>query len=207
MPTEIPVRKRDLEMTLQGIDPHPNPKALLEQYTIPAKLAAQILFHACYTYGDISGKSVIDLGTGTGRLALGAVMLGAKSVVGVDIDLDSLQTAAETSRRLNLEVSWVNSDITSLQGKFDTVLMNPPFGTKIRHNDLKFLHAALNLGRRIYSIHKSTTTPFISRWLKEKKAEPESIIKTEIPIAHQFTFHRRKRYFVEVEVIRILRTA
>ena len=206
MSTEISVRKRDLEIALQHVAPHPNPKARLEQYTIPADLAAQILFHACYTYGDIREKSVIDLGTGTGRLALGAAMLGAKSVVGVDIDPDPLKAAAASSRRLSLEVSWVNSDITSLQGKFDTILMNPPFGTKIRHTDLNFLQAALNLGTKIYSIHKSKTAPFISRWLKEKRAEPESIIKTEMPIAHQFTFHRKKRYFVEVEVIRILHT-
>lgn len=202
---EIPVRKRDLEIALQGILPHPNPKVFLEQYTIPADLAAHILFHACYTYGDIKEKSVIDLGAGTGRLALGAMMLGAKSVVGVDIDPESLQCALETSRRLGLEVGWVLSDISSLQGKFDTVLMNPPFGTKSRHNDIRFLRVALDVGKKIYSIHKSTTLSFISRWLEEKKAKAESIIKTEMPIGHQFAFHKKKRYFVEVDVLRILR--
>jgi putative methylase len=205
--TEIPLRKRDLEIALQSVVPHPNPKVLLEQYTIPSDLAAHILFYACYTYGDIRGKSVIDLGTGSGRLALGAVMLGAKSVVGVDIDPESLQSALANSRRLGLEVDWVISDITSLQGRFDTVLMNPPFGTKNRHNDVRFLRVALDLGKIIYSIHKSTTMSFISRWLKEKNARSESIIKTEMPIGHQFVFHRKKRYFVEVEAIRIRRTS
>ena len=51
--SEILIRKRDLEIILQGIPAHLNPKVKLEQYTIPANLAADILFHACYTYGDI----------------------------------------------------------------------------------------------------------------------------------------------------------
>ena len=204
---EIPVRKRDLEIALQRVVPHPNPKVLLEQYTIPSDLAAHILFYACYTYGDIRGKSVIDLGTGSGRLALGAVMLGAKFVVGVDIDPESLQNALANSRRLGLEADWVISDISSLQGRFNTVLMNPPFGTKRRHNDVRFLRVALDLGEIIYSIHKATTMSFISRWLKEKNVTSESIIKTEMPIEHQFAFHRKRRYFVEVEVIRIRRTS
>lgn len=42
---------------------------------------------------------------------------------------------------------------------FDTVIMNPPFGTK--HNagmDLRFLETAIGLARTaVYSLHKSST--------------------------------------------------
>ena len=203
--SEILIRKRDLEIILQSIPAHQNPKIKLEQYTIPADLAADILFRACHTYGDIHGKSVIDLGTGTGRLALGAMMLGAQSVVGIDIDLDSLQTARFNSKRLELEADWLLSDIASLHGLFDTVLMNPPFGTKRVHSDIKFLRAALNIGSVIYSIHKSTTISFLSRWLQDQNAKSETIIETRMPIRHQFTFHTKKQYFVKVHVIRIHR--
>ena len=203
--SEILIRKRDLEIILQSIPAHLNPKIKLEQYTIPANLAADILFHACYTYGDIHGRSVIDLGTGTGRLALGAMILGAQSVVGIDIDLESLQTARLNSRKLELEVDWLLSDTASLHGLFDTVLMNPPFGTKRPHSDVKFLRAALNMGNVIYSIHKSSTISFLSRWLKDQNANFETIIETRMPIGHQFTFHTKKRYFVKVHVIRIHR--
>lgn len=202
----IPVRKRDLEISLQGIPTNSNPKVILEQYSIPADLAADILFHACYTYRDIQERSVIDLGTGTGRLALGAMMLGAQSVVGVDVDLESLQIAQASSKRLGINVDWLLSDIaSSLHGMFDTVLMNPPFGTKRRHMDLAFLRAALTIGRNIYTIHKSSTISFISRWLKEHNIDFEMLMETSIPIEHRFVFHTRKRYFVKVHVIRIHR--
>jgi len=203
--SEILIRKRDLEIILQSIPAHLNPKIKLEQYTIPADLAADILFHACYTYGDIHGRSVIDLGTGTGRLALGATILGAQSVVGIDIDLESLQTARFNSKKLELEADWLLSDTASLHGLFDTVLMNPPFGTKRPHSDIKFLRAALNMGKVIYSIHKSSTISFLSRWLKDQNVHSETIIETRMPIGHQFTFHTKKRYFVKVHVIRIHR--
>lgn len=43
--------------------------------------------------------------------------------------------------------------------QFDTVLMNPPFGTK--HNegiDMKFLEVALKLSNNaVYSLHKTST--------------------------------------------------
>ena len=67
----ITIRKHDLAIRLQTVESHPRPNVALEQYAVPADLAAEILFRACYEFGDIEGKLVIDLGTGTGRLSLG----------------------------------------------------------------------------------------------------------------------------------------
>jgi len=199
----IPVRKRDLEIILQSIPKHPNPKANLEQYTIPADLASEILFQACYTFGDVSEKSVIDLGSGTGRLALGAKMLNAKCVTGVDLDLEAIQSGQVNAKRMGLKINWLLTDISSVHGLFDTVIMNPPFGTKRPHNDVKFLHAALNLGKVIYSIHKSVTMQFLSEWVTRQGASLEKLVETRMPIEHQFPFHMKKRSFVNVQVIRI----
>ena len=203
--TEISVRKRDLEIILQGIAPHPNPKISLEQYTTPADFAAELLFRACYEHEDIAGKSVIDLGTGTGRLAIGASVLGAKYVLGIDIDLESLQTAWSNSRRLGTNTDWALSDIDSIRGNFDTVIMNPPFGTKREHSDIKFLQVAMRLGKVIYSIHKSATYSFLSRWLRDHGAKFETVMVTEMALGHQFPFHNKQRYPVNVQVFRIKR--
>ncbi len=75
------IRKLDLELFLSKIKPQPTPKVSLEQYTISESIAATLLHIATYTNNDIVGKNIIDLGCGTGRLALGAAYMGAKSVI------------------------------------------------------------------------------------------------------------------------------
>lgn len=202
-PRQILVRKRDLAIKLQQVSTHPDPKASLEQYTVPAGLAASILFEACYVYDDIEKKFVIDLGTGTGRLALGASILGAGYVVGIDLDQASLCVAARNARLLGLHPDWVSGDIESLHGSVDTVLMNPPFGTKQRHADVHFLQVALALGTVVYSIHKSSTRRFLIRWLREQGGSTARILSAKMEIPHQFTFHRKQRHEVQVDVFRI----
>jgi putative methylase len=201
----IQIRKRDLAIKLQKISPHPKPRVALEQYTIPADLAAEILFTACYVYGDIYGKHVIDLGTGTGRLAVGASLLNAEYVVGIDIDPLSLALAAKTSKSFGVHVDWVLANATTLRGRVDTVVMNPPFGTKQPHADLNFLGIALGIGNVVYSIHKSSTRAFLSQWLQERGYEASEILTSRLEIPHQFKFHRKEREFVKVCVIRIRR--
>ena len=89
------IRKLDLELFLSKVAAQPSPKAKLEQYTLSPSVAATILYMAAYTDNDIIGKSVVDLGCGTGRLALGAAYLGAKNVVGIDVDRLAIKTAVE----------------------------------------------------------------------------------------------------------------
>jgi putative methylase len=201
----ISIRKRELAIRLQATLSHPSPTASLEQYAIPADLAAQILFTACYVHGDIEGRRIADLGTGTGRLALGALMLGADYVVGVDIDTTSLRVAVENSQRLGLKPDWVLGDIATLRGPFDTIIMNPPFGTRKPHADLHFVEDAIDIAHVVYSIHKSSTRRFITRWLSSRRTRFQVIESAKMEISHQFDFHRKRRRYIEVDVYRIER--
>ena len=206
LPTRnIQVRKHDLAIALQKIKPHPHPILALEQYTIPADLAAEILFTACYVHDDIKNKDVLDLGTGTGRLALGASILGASYVVGVDIDAASLKLASTAERSLRAHVDFILGEIGTLRGTVDTVLMNPPFGTKRPHADMEFLQSALRLGNTIYTIHKSSTRKFLERWLADHELKFQQILATEMIIPHQFNFHKKARKPVEIDVLRVSR--
>ena len=197
------IRKRDLTIKLQQVMSHPEPQVALEQYTIPADLAADILFEACYVYDDIENKSVADLGTGTGRLALGASMLGAGYVVGIDLDPTSLCVASRNAKLLGIHPDWVCGVVEGLRGKVDTVLMNPPFGTKQPHADIHFLQIALALGTTVYSIHKSSTREYLTRWLQGRANKTERILSTRMEIPHQFSFHTKRSRKVEVDVFRI----
>lgn len=204
MPTRsISIRKRELAKILQSIASHPEPKARLEQYTIPADLAAEILFHACNFHEDIEGKSVLDMGTGTGRLAIGASVLGAAYVIGIDLDQSSLNVASSNCKRLSQDVEWILGDIRTMRGRVDTVLMNPPFGTRRVHADVEFLQVALELGRIIYSIHKTPTRQFLQSWLQRHGANGTVVLSGDFEIPHQFSFHTKERRSVAVDVFRI----
>ena len=171
------IRKIELERFLSRIKPHPSPSANLEQYTISEAVAALMLYAAAYANNDIVGKSVVDLGCGTGRLALGACFLGARCVVGVDVDKAAVRIASEASRQAGLKegVQWVIGDIDAVRGTFDTVLQNPPFGVQTRAADRKFLEKALEIGDSVYSLHNH---PCLDRQLiKKLKADTGSLVR------------------------------
>ena len=217
------IRKLDLETLLSQIEPHPSPKPSLEQYTIPANAAATVLYIAAYTYNDIVGKTVLDLGCGTGRLALGAAFLGAEQVVGVDIDKTAVKVAFENSEKTGLKnrVQWIVADIGAIHGKFDTVIQNPPFGVQKRKADRKFLKKALQVGKSIYSLHKSSnrddaitkklkasrtntvlvfSSNFIKRFVERHNGKIKAVYPMLMMIPHMFNFHTKRRHEFVVDL-------
>jgi len=222
------VRKLDLELLLSQIAPHPSPKPSLEQYTIPADVAATMLHIAAYSYGDIVGKTVLDLGCGTGRLALGAAFLGAKQVVGVDIDRDAVKVAFENSVRTNLKekVQWIAGDIDVIHGNFDAVLQNPPFGVQRRKADRKFLEKALETAKIIYSLHKCpekdkafikklkasktsvapvAPSPFLEQFIERRGGKIKAVYAVIMTIPHMFSFHTKRKHEFVVDLFVIER--
>jgi putative methylase len=217
------VRKLDLELMLSQIEPYSCPSPSLEQYTISIDTAATMLYIAEYSHEDIAGKRVIDLGCGTGRLALGAAFLGAKEVVGVDIDRNAVEAASRSSAKIGLndKTAWVISDIDSIRGHFDTVLQNPPFGIQSRHADRKFIAKALELGDVVYSIHKSpgdeallvkklkvcsdgatriSPSPFMEKFVEANGGRVDSVYALLMTIPHMFNFHTKRKHEFPVDL-------
>ena len=201
------VRRLDLERALQQAEPHPSPKASLEQYTIPVEVASEILFLAAHMNEDIIGKTIVDLGCGSGRLAIGAAFLGAKEAVGIDIDRSAVKKAQESAKKLSLKdrLNWVVGDIDVLHGEFDTALQNPPFGVQRRTADRRFVLKALTLASRIYSLHKGgeTNRAFIKRFIESNGGKVTSIFQMKFNIPRMFKFHTERRHEVDVDLYRI----
>ncbi|MDE6692766.1 MAG: 50S ribosomal protein L11 methyltransferase [Muribaculaceae bacterium] len=64
---------------------------------------------------DLEGKSVIDMGTGTGILAILAAMRGAEPVYGIEIDGFAYDNAVENTKLNNhAEITLINSDASAL---------------------------------------------------------------------------------------------
>jgi len=203
------VRRLDLERLLLKIEPHPSPKAFLEQYTVPAEVASEMLFIAAYTNDDIIGKAVVDLGCGTGRLAIGAAFLGAREAIGIDVDRLGVGKAKENAESLALidKLSWIVGDIGVLHGKFDTVLQNPPFGVQRRTADRGFLLKALELAPVVYSLHKGgeSNRAFIKRFIEANEGKVTSVFQMRLDVPWMFKFHTRRRHEVSVDLYRIER--
>jgi len=68
------------------------------------------------TLPDLSGKRVLDLGSGTGILAIAALKLGAASVLCVDIDSAAVKTAQQ-----NCQVNQVDERALHVCGTLDDI--------------------------------------------------------------------------------------
>jgi len=73
------------------------------------------------------GEKVLDIGTGTGVLAIAAVKLGVKSCVAIDNDDWSIDTARENNNKNDTgsEIELVKGDLTSIpNSEFDIIVAN-----------------------------------------------------------------------------------
>lgn len=204
MADKTKLSKRQLEIQLGRLKILEKPNLKLEQYPVSSEVASELLYMAGFEHNDLDGR-VIDLGTGTGSLAIGAALMGARKVVGVDTDERALALARENSETAGLQVEWVKSDIEKVSGRFDTVIMNPPFGTRTSHADTEFLKKAIELAPVAYSIHKSSTRDFLLQFMTKLGAQVDQVRSMRMAIPHLFEFHEKKTSTVEVDLYRIRR--
>ena len=206
------VKRKDLEIFLEQLEKVAKPKLELEQYPTPARVAADMLWFAGIEHDDIIGKNVLDLGCGSGTLAIGAAYMGAEEVTGLDIDCDSITIAKRNSSNFSLKekCNWICMSVENCKLKnIDTVIMNPPFGMRKESlsKDRTFIEVALNLTKTIYTIvpYADKTREFFKEHLKELGAEIDKIVQMEFEIKHQFDFHKKEKHMTVVDLYRIVK--
>ena len=162
-------------------------------------------------YDEFEGQTVVDLGCGTGMLSIGAAILGAQHVIGIDVDVDALDIALTNVQEFEapLPIDLVRCDVTSLSRlnrlAADTVIMNPPFGTRARGADVRFLRAAFQISRNtVYSLHKSSTREHIARVAQQElgatSAEVLAQLRYDLPAT--YSFHRQQSKDIDVDLWR-----
>jgi putative methylase len=196
------VKKKALEMALSQIPAHTSPTPQLEQYMTPADIASDVLFFA-HLMGDIKDKFVIDLGCGTGIFAIGAKLMGAREVIGIDVDDKAITIARDTAKKLKVGVDFQVCEINDFKKECDCVLQNPPFGAQKRHADRPFITKALDISNVVYSLHLTKTKRFIEKEAKRLKAVITHTQNYKFEIKHTFHFHTDEIKFFDVMMFRI----
>ncbi|MHB9286187.1 METTL5 family protein [Halobacteriales archaeon Cl-PHB] len=201
--------KSQLTQQLGVVAGFDDPRVDLEQYRTPPELAAHLV-HTADLQGDVQGRTIVDLGCGTGMLALGAALRGPLSVVGLDLDPGPLATARKNERRVasTTPVSWIRADATRAPlcptGP-TTVLMNPPFGAQSgnEHADREFLETTATIADVSYSIHNADSDGFVEAFADDNGGEVTHAFQAEFDLPRQYDHHEADRRTIDAEVFRI----
>lgn len=199
------MKMKELEMALSRLPRFPQPKPELEQVATPASIAARVLYSALGNH-DLADHRVLDLGCGTGTFAIGAALLGASHVAGVEKDPDALALAREAACQLGADVDWYCKDVSGFDGDFDTVIMNPPFGAQKSRADRPFLETAFRCARVVYSMHLAETRNFVELVAGKNGFELDAEQTFLFPVSNVFSFHTKGVVEVPVALVRMVQS-
>ena len=198
--------KKALAVLLSRLEGFSSPKVGVEQYSTDPEIAAEVLWQA-YMKGDI-GKVSVDLGSGPGMLGMGLLVLGAQKVYFVDFDQKVMEIAkgnmAKVKSEYNLsgEAVFLWQDVNDFKEGVDLVVMNPPFGVKVRHADREFLKKAFEVGKVVYSFHKTESKKFLERFAKDNNFEITNVFDFSFPLKATMPFHSKRIKRISVSCFR-----
>ncbi len=194
------MRRSELIRILSRVPGPDRPRADLEQVVTAPERAADLL-EATAVDGGLAGRSVVDLGSGTGRLAIGAALLGARPVVAVEVDAELLKVAEPAARAAGVVVDFRLLDAREYRGMADVVVMNPPFGAQRRGADRPFWDAAFATARRgIFAFALSESRTFIARRAVARSAQIVATRPVAWELPRTFAHHSRGRVKLDVDL-------
>lgn len=100
-----------------------------ENTLIPRGDTELLVENAIATINNSGFNSVLDIGTGTGAIAISvAKYTDVKNVTAVDISEGAIEVAKINAENNNVNVNFVKSNLfENVVGKFDIILSNPPY--------------------------------------------------------------------------------
>ncbi len=205
---ELNITKKKLSILLSQLKEFEKSDTRLEQYPTDPEIAAESLWFAMMQ-GDVKGKIIADLGSGTGILGLGALMLGARKACLIDIDSEAIelgvtnQKLLEEKTGMQLKASFSAGDINVFSQETDTVIMNPPFGTKQKSKDAQFLLKSTTIAPVIYTFHKASTKKYIDKLIKENGYKTTHYKEYDFPLKQTMLQHKKRIKRIRVGMWRI----
>ena len=210
------ISKKEFIFRIQNTETFIEPKVELEQYSIDASCAVDIIYIAGFEFNDINQKIIVDLGAGTGRLSIASTFFNPAYVLSVDIDLSALFILKKNIKKLQLEniIFPICTDVKYFEiSKFllpknsqITTIMNPPFGVKKRTADRIFLERAFAFSNIVYSIHLANkgVHNFISNFIRKYNWKIDYVLPFNMILERSFQFHEQKKKKINVNLYRFI---
>lgn len=211
------INKKELIFQIERTETFTDPKIQLEQYTIDATSAVDIIYCAGFEFNDINQKLIVDLGAGTGRLSIASSFFNPIYILSVDIDFNTLYILQKNVKKLNLERKifpicadvkhFDISKIVLLRNLKITTIMNPPFGVQKKTADRKFLECAFLFSDVIYSVHLANKKVhnFISNFVRKNNWLIDYVFPFDMLLEKSFQFHKYKTKQIKVNVYRFIK--
>ena len=213
----IDINKKEIVFQIERTETFTDPKIQLEQYSINAACAVDIIFCAGFEFNDINNKFIVDLGTGTGRLSIASSFFNPIYILSVDIDFNALKILQKNIKKLKLEkkifpmcADVKHFDISKIvlpRNLKITTIMNPPFGVQKKTADRKFLECAFLFSDIIYSIHLANEKVhnFISNFLRKNNWLIDYVFPFDMLLQKSFQFHKYKTKKIKVNLYRFIK--
>ena len=112
---------------------------------IPRPETAELVNFCAALYDTDSKLKILDIGTGSGCIALNLKSLLPKTeVVGWDVSTDALALAKRNAKRLALDVTFerhnilaIDDEITEITPEYDIIISNPPYVCEHEKKDME----------------------------------------------------------------------
>ncbi|MDY6770535.1 MAG: methyltransferase [Candidatus Nanohaloarchaea archaeon] len=201
-----------LKILLSKLEGFADPEPRLEQYVTPSDVAARFLNTVRM---QVDGDELVDLGSGTGVLSIGAAALGF-TVRGYEQDPDAIQVAEQNLAQAEeetgeLDVTFIQADVEDVDDEADVVAMNPPFGIQDDDANLRFLEAAFSVADEVFALLHSSeakrdeTRQFIKEFASNRGFDATVFATYRFRLPNSMAFHEREQARIGVDAYHFTR--
>ncbi|PHM37101.1 ribosomal protein L11 methyltransferase [Xenorhabdus mauleonii] len=149
--------KTPVKITLAGIKLSVIPQAFLPA---PLQTHSTPLLIKNISHHNFAGKKVLDIGTGSGVLAIYAALNGASLIIATDID-DQILHYAKHNAYLNqiTDIHFMNSNLfESVEGKYNYIFANGPISPEAWSEESLSGHTISSYGETLFSLYRNYLT-------------------------------------------------
>lgn len=162
---------------------------------------------------DLNSLKILDIGTGSGAIAIGLSKNTGAEVFAIDISKQALEIAKKNARNINVNITFILTDILdnknwkNIQNNLDIIVSNPPY---IRNSEKELMHKNVLDYEPELALFVDDSNPFVfyknisELAINKLKDDGELWFEINEFLADELKTHM-KSYFHSIEIIKDFR--